>query len=32
MYQEWFELFNKVKEEGKKQMSEGGWESEDRNT
>ena len=28
MYQEWFELFNKIKEEGKKQMSEGGWESE----
>ena len=28
MYQEWFELFNKIKEEGKKQCMEGGWESE----
>lgn len=31
MYQEWFELFNKIKEEGKKQCMEGGWESENRN-
>lgn len=30
MYQEWFELFEKIKEKGKKQLSEGGWESEDR--
>lgn len=28
MYQEWFELFNKIKEEGKKQCMEGDWESE----
>ena len=28
MYQEWFELFEKIKEKGKKQLSKGGWESE----
>lgn len=30
MYQEWFELFNKIKEEGKKQCMEGGWESDNK--
>lgn len=26
MYQEWFELFEKIKEKGKKQLSKGGWD------